>query len=485
MENATYSVEHAKTARSKCKQCKVEIAKGELRIGKHFPSDFHEEGGTATEWRHPACMFQHLLRAKKAPKITAEAELSGFLLLDEAEQASIRDLIANQHVKSPSKPKKAKAKAAPVALLPLALPPPDEFVCILEPVPGDESSLGLKRVELAAGRHEIGRGDVTGIANKGVSRCQVELTVKPEDRSIVLQRKGTNLSKLWRVGREPIELTGDMFHLLSDGDQISLLGDQYRFDVKTLLKVAPKPAVVVAASPVAAVASPSPKPKAPPKAKAAATTSLEPAKKKAKKTKKKKDDDDEEDPNEPDEYDMNDPFIVADEREDGGADAGANDDDDSDEDSDAPSKKRTADKISSGGDGGHNIGGGGGDDDDDDDDDDDIDELAREARAFVKSGGVTTLQEPCRFGAKCYRTNAQHLADFYHPPREVDTADLAFNASKLLPQMSAEARIDALRQIYAHVDAEVIREVLASNGDLVSNCTTQLADLEDAAIAAK
>jgi hypothetical protein len=60
MDQATYSIEHAKTARSKCKQCKVEIDKGQLRIGKHFPSERFTEGGSATEWRHPGTKKKNL-----------------------------------------------------------------------------------------------------------------------------------------------------------------------------------------------------------------------------------------------------------------------------------------------------------------------------------------------------------------------------------------------------------------------------------------
>ena len=53
MEFAVHSIEHAKTGRSSCKQCKTTIEKDELRMGKTFPSERFTEGGKATEWRHP------------------------------------------------------------------------------------------------------------------------------------------------------------------------------------------------------------------------------------------------------------------------------------------------------------------------------------------------------------------------------------------------------------------------------------------------
>jgi hypothetical protein len=112
MAENTYSIEHAKTGRSKCKKCKSTIEKDELRVAKHFPSERFEEGGSATDWFHPSCIFEHLKRARKTTrKIEDEADISGFVLLDDDEKAAIRELIAHRDDK-PAKKSKSPAKIA-------------------------------------------------------------------------------------------------------------------------------------------------------------------------------------------------------------------------------------------------------------------------------------------------------------------------------------------------------------------------------------
>lgn len=432
-------------------------------------------------------------------------------------RAEIRALIAAKDVPSPKKPKAKKAAvaaASPLASAVSAAPPVDLFFCVLEPVPGDEDSAMRKVLELGAGVHHLGRGESTGIDLKALSRQQVELHVNADDHSVVFVRKGTNVSRLLRAGRDPLDAVVDQPYVLAAGDQFALLGEQFRYNVKTIVKSA-KPATpasvptpsaslpplgsapvaggkelpswMTAGAPAsappttsAAVASTSvaaTKPAPKPKAASAKTTSLEPAKKKAKTSKKKKkDDDEEEDANEPNTYDLEDSFIDDDApAEPPARDDGGDDSDDSDDDGGgaaAAGKKRAVDKISTVRDS---------NDGDDDDDDEDLGELAREARAFVKSGGITTSLPPCRYGAKCYRTNAEHLADFSHPPREVDMAVLAVNAAKLVPELSVEQRIESLTKVYPRIERDVIRDMLAANGNAVSAVTELLATMDEEA----
>lgn len=437
-------------------------------------------------------------------------------------------MIAAKDVPSPKKPKAKKTAAAaapksPVVPVASAPPPPaDLFFCVLEPVATDAEEGGasaLKKLELGAGVHQLGRGETTGIDVKAVSRVQVELHVKADDHSVVFVRKGTNVSRLLRAGRDPLDAVVDQPYVLADGDQFALLGDQFRYAVKTVIKSPPKPPVPAASVPTPAAAAASLPPlgtpasaggkelpawmmasaaSAPPttttattttavttasakvtkpKAAGAKTTSLEPAKKKAKTTKKKKkDDEEEEDANEPNTYDLEDSFIDEDVPDEPLARDTGSDSDDSDASVGAgASKKRAVSKISTVR---HSDGN---DNDDDDDGDEDLGELAREARAFVKSGGITTSLPPCRYGAKCYRTNAEHLADFSHPPREVDMAAIAVVAAKLVPELSVDERIDGLTKVYTHIERDVIRDVLAEHGNVVSQVTEHLAAMDEAA----
>ena len=49
---------------------------------------------------------------------------------------------------------------------------------------------------------------------------------------------------------------------------------------------------------------------------------------------------------------------------------------------------------------------------------DDVDENAAEVAPLPSSSkGKTTTQEVCPYGAKCYRTNPDHLKEYEHPPR--------------------------------------------------------------------
>jgi len=64
--NTEYIIEYAKTARANCKlkSCKGTITKGELRVGKKFPSSRFTADGMAINWFHIGCMFETLSRAR-------------------------------------------------------------------------------------------------------------------------------------------------------------------------------------------------------------------------------------------------------------------------------------------------------------------------------------------------------------------------------------------------------------------------------------
>jgi ferredoxin len=65
-------IEEAKTGRARCRGCRQNIAKGELRFGEEAPNDFDPEGGgTSMRWFHLGCA------ADQRPALLKEA-LAGY-----------------------------------------------------------------------------------------------------------------------------------------------------------------------------------------------------------------------------------------------------------------------------------------------------------------------------------------------------------------------------------------------------------------------
>ena len=80
-----YSVEYAKSSRSKCKQCKGKIDNGALRIGLERDLGDYSQ----TSWYHPTC-----LPASNALKTLAVRKLPGFKELQKKDQGVMKKLIA-------------------------------------------------------------------------------------------------------------------------------------------------------------------------------------------------------------------------------------------------------------------------------------------------------------------------------------------------------------------------------------------------------
>jgi hypothetical protein len=82
----------------KCKDTKCmyeteEIAKGEIKIGRRFPSAFRE-GEIQVNWFHAKCMFSQQTRARQTTQVIEhESDMDGFGDLLLAEQQYIRQLI--------------------------------------------------------------------------------------------------------------------------------------------------------------------------------------------------------------------------------------------------------------------------------------------------------------------------------------------------------------------------------------------------------
>ena len=101
-ENELYDkkwiVGYAQRKGGKCKDTKClyesdEIAKGEIKIGRRFPSSIRE-GEIQVNWFHAKCMFSQQTRAREATQvIDHESDMDGFENLLLSEQQYIRQLI--------------------------------------------------------------------------------------------------------------------------------------------------------------------------------------------------------------------------------------------------------------------------------------------------------------------------------------------------------------------------------------------------------
>jgi hypothetical protein len=58
MSEISYVIEHAKTARAGCKECKQRINKDDLRIGKVTASPFGSDDDKMTVFYHANCFFK-------------------------------------------------------------------------------------------------------------------------------------------------------------------------------------------------------------------------------------------------------------------------------------------------------------------------------------------------------------------------------------------------------------------------------------------
>jgi len=62
-----HTIEPATSGRSRCRACRVNIGKGELRFGERLPNPFGDEGSETTHWYHVLC------GAYRRPESFAEA----------------------------------------------------------------------------------------------------------------------------------------------------------------------------------------------------------------------------------------------------------------------------------------------------------------------------------------------------------------------------------------------------------------------------
>lgn len=103
-------------------------------------------------------------------------------------------------------------------------------------------------ITLPNGSTDLGRGELTGVHEKALSRQQLTVTVDDETHELVLVRKGLNAAFYTRGGvGESKELEKDKMQVLENGDVFSLLANLYKYRVekelvtKTIVSSAPPP----------------------------------------------------------------------------------------------------------------------------------------------------------------------------------------------------------------------------------------------------
>ena len=224
------------------------IAKGELRFGRTMMAYAFDD--MVTEWYHPHCMFDVLVRGRAATrKIERESDIEGFAQLRPEDQDAVRKMIAAARPKykrppgyvpspaqsplpSPAKPSRQQHNKPPA--------PPSTKTQGSVSVPGAASKnatvAGVQCLRLVAtdgscgatfgvGTHTIGRTTPALSAKAGVrqfSRQQALLVVAP-DKLPVLRPTGTNPTVL-------TEASSGTSRVLPNGDDVALHeGDHIAF----------------------------------------------------------------------------------------------------------------------------------------------------------------------------------------------------------------------------------------------------------------
>jgi len=118
MADNEFKVEYAKTGRAACKdtQCKQNIDKGSLRIGKLKANFFDPEGDKLVDWFHAECAFNALTRARGATKrIDSSDDLQGFEDITPEDQqlleSTIKRYVDSGYAKSGGAKRKKASKA--------------------------------------------------------------------------------------------------------------------------------------------------------------------------------------------------------------------------------------------------------------------------------------------------------------------------------------------------------------------------------------
>lgn len=84
-----FVTDYAKVGTASCKFCKEKTAKGSLRVGK---ISAHEQFGDMTQWLHPKCLFDQMLKSKRATRLESLDDLEGLDELKDEDRKLIENL---------------------------------------------------------------------------------------------------------------------------------------------------------------------------------------------------------------------------------------------------------------------------------------------------------------------------------------------------------------------------------------------------------
>jgi len=324
------------------------------------------------------------------------------------------------------------------------------------------------------------------VIDKKCSRHQVEVTINEQDKSVVMTPRGPNPSYLTKVGRvqqqtcvlflltvfwQPtVCMDRDVAYVVGDSDIFTLLLDKYPYTIhieqqtqshkQSKSNSKPKQQQQIQFSPQkkgqseqkAGESPAKPQVKSEPKSNPQKEAKLKPQKeakpkqqkpaKTANLSAKKKSKSSEEEENEPDEYDLNDEFI-----DDGSAPT---------QSSNLHHKRANSDEDQD-----WSVG------------EEDEDEVVKEGRAFMKREGMRLKRKyndeapgdkpVCKYGATCYRTNSDHVAEFYHPPKAKETQPKSHKQTHSQSEDNEEDKVSndliGLSEAFKEIDKSVIKAI--------------------------
>lgn len=106
-------------------------------------------------------------------------------------------------------------------------------------------------------------------------------------------------------------------------------------------------------------------------------------------------------------------------------------------------------------------------------DEENIELLKSEAKRFMHSGKRKTygssdeeFSKPvCKYGANCYRTNPDHLAQYYHPKSKNKKVKVEESSSQHSPmddehESKSNSAVDELQEAFKAIDRSVIEAIL-------------------------
>jgi DNA ligase-3 len=92
-DSTKFSTDYSKRV-SKCQKCKMELAKGSVRLAKVQPNFFQDGEGEMKNYFHFQCLFETFKRARATTKVIESADdVDGFSELTESDKKSIIELI--------------------------------------------------------------------------------------------------------------------------------------------------------------------------------------------------------------------------------------------------------------------------------------------------------------------------------------------------------------------------------------------------------